>query len=526
VPTKSTATSGVPLDLLDERRFWTWAADAEISTKDAGLLKMNHPWRTSRIMVRRVFEGMRRGTHQFLVTKAGQVAGTTTATLLMGYFATHLDGVQGVVVANEDDVREKVRQDLLAIAATVKNQRPTLISNAKVVQWDNHARFMMMTAGPQTGGRVGVGRGYALCLGTEVPLWKNPKAMTILRTRWSSEHPYRLALFEGTARGKNWWWDVWQEAEGAPGIERIELCWWMHDGYALDEASPEFRHYWDGRPTRRERRWAREIAKRYDVEIQPGQWAWRRKYVVEQAGGDDKTANQEMPSLIEEAFEATGISFLGDDPIRRVRRAVNVAKAPERYRYEWGPRIEDTKLQRTIPDHATLEVWEQPEATSGYVVAAVPAHSATQACPDWIASAWKATRDTLEQVAEFGDDECGMQAFAWVCKHLHASYHSPRRAFILETVGLGMGVLDEIKLLESYAWGTNLSRGKLLEFNGASHHFHWRRSDRDRGGRNPLEILACGTGARASRWRRISVGRTGAGRPSGVGRGSGRVVVE
>src|SRR5207247_318285 len=117
-------------------------------------------------------------------------------------------------------------------------------------------------------------------------------------------------------------------------------------------------------------------------------------------------------------FEATGISFLGEEPIKRVRRSVATAKTPTHYRYEWGPKLEDTRLLKTIPDHATLDVWEHPEAVSGYVVSAVPAYSATQKCPDWIAGAWKCTRDTIEQVAEFGDDECGMQAFSWVCKHL------------------------------------------------------------------------------------------------------------
>ena len=70
--------------------------------------------------------------------------------------------------------------------------------------------------------------------------------------------------------------------------------------------------------------------------------------------------------------------------------------APTRYRYEFGAQIEDTRVKRTIPEYAVLEVWSPPEAAQGYVVSAIPAYSTNEECADHVAQVWRATRDTLE----------------------------------------------------------------------------------------------------------------------------------
>ena len=72
--------------------------------------------------------------------------------------------------------------------------------------------------------------------------------------------------------------------------------------------------------------------------------------------------------LVEDSFEATGLTFLTTDALRASRRAVASAPTPERWRYEWGARLEDTRLKRTIPGRDVLQVWEPSEPAQGYVV--------------------------------------------------------------------------------------------------------------------------------------------------------------
>src|SRR5439155_10075023 len=211
---------------------------------------------------------------------------------------------------------------------------PTRLDNMRVMAWENTSRLLFQTAGVRTGRRLGIGRGFAWGHGTEVPLWQNPHAITYLRTRFSDSHPARCLLFEGTARGKNWWYDVWTEAASAADILRIFLACWMREDYSLAPDTDAYRQYWDGRLTSRERHWASEIGRRYKRQLTPGQWAWRRFYVAEKAGGDERTADQEMPMLPEDAFEATGISFLSLEAIRSARRAVKSAPVVQHWRYD------------------------------------------------------------------------------------------------------------------------------------------------------------------------------------------------
>src|SRR5207244_2860515 len=117
--------------------------------------------------------------------------------------------------------------------------------------------------GPRSGARLAVGRGFALFLGTEMALWQNAQAFGIARTRFSDLHPMRLLIGETTPRGRNWWWDVWDEAKRAKDIRRIEIYWWMREdqvlgaGSSYDPDGALFRRYWDGRLTSKERTWLR-----------------------------------------------------------------------------------------------------------------------------------------------------------------------------------------------------------------------------------------------------------------------------
>jgi hypothetical protein len=461
-----------------EHEFWKWATTIPIASRDTGYGPID-PWGTQRHLVREILTGLNQGIHQFLVAKAGQVGASQTMQFLTTYWMQHYAGIQGAMVADADDNRDFFRDNLSQMfkQQALPEDEPLRIDNRNTIVCPNGSRLLFQTAGPRTGKRVGVGRGVALVWGTEVPLWQNPSSPTILRTRFSDAYPQRLLVFEGTSRGKNWWYDLWDEAEDAKDIKRITLLWWMREDQALDLRSEKFKHYWNNQLTSRERGWIKEVKRRHGHDLTPAQLAWRRWFVSEKAGGDDRTADQEQPTLIEESFEATGISFLNTEALRRVRKSVEASAAPKWFRYEFGLHIEATEVKPTIAARGELAVWETPEPVAGYVIAAVPANSATADCPDYVVDVFKATRDSCEQVAQFSTEEgCGMQGFAWVCEHLLASYQSPRKAFILELMGMGKGVLQELKSLRDAGWGTR-QRKMVNTLVGNVQPYIWRRPD-------------------------------------------------
>lgn len=467
----------------NEDDFWAWSRTVPIISRDTGLGPIV-PHGTQRVMVRAILDGLKRGVHQFLFTKGGQVGGSVAAQLITAWWMEHCPGLIGLCAANDDDVREDFRQKYSAMMQAVLNVEELPIDNKSSVGLENKAHLMFMTAGPRSGARLSVGRGFALFHGTEMALWQNPQAFGIARTRFSDAHPMRLLIGETTPRGRNWWYDVWEEAKTLKDIQRVVLAWWMREDFALDPTSDRFREHWDGRLTARERMWIRIVGKRHRFILRPSHLAWRRWYVAVKMGGDDQLADQEMFTLPEEGFEATGISFIKDEAIRQCRRTVAGAPAPKRFRYEMGSHLEDTRVLRTTSDRAMLEVWEEPEAAQGYVVACVPAHSTTADCADDVISVWKATRDLLEQVAEFRAEEFGQLTLAWVCAQLSGTYMAPRRALIVETVGFGGGVYQALRRLLSYGEGLRLlsNHHDFVNFMGGVRNYIWRRPDTMAGG--------------------------------------------
>ena len=460
--------------------FWKWASTIPIPSRDAGYAPIK-PWGTQKRLIDGILAALAEDVHQVLITKAGQIGATQALLLLAGYWMTHFPGVQGALVANADDVRDFNRDNLSELLKRDPKPIDQRVNNKSMIALDNGSRLLFHTAGPRSGHRLSVGRGFNFAHGTELALWENPAALTIMRTRFSDSHPFRLAVFETTPRGYNWWKDVWDEAEDAVDIRRIALLWWMREDYSLDKNSDAFRRYWNGTLKSYERRWVREVEKRYSHTLTPEQLAWRRWYLAEKAGGDTQLANQEMATLIEDGFNATGISFLGDDAIRRCRRTVSTAPTPSRYRYEFATNIEDTELKPTTTDFQQLVVWEDPKPLDGYVVAGVPAYSENPECGDYVVSVWRGNRDELYQVAELCDEDMGMQTYAWACSHLVGTYVTPRRAFILEISGIGAGVLQELKRLQNSGWGT-AARPRLNEVMGGVRHYLWRRPDSLAGG--------------------------------------------
>lgn len=461
--------------LPTEDGFWAWAATVPVASRDTAFGTIT-PWGTQRELIRQVFEGLNRGIHQFVVLKAGQVGASLIMQLLTLYWYRHSPGLQGVCVADCDEVREYFRDTFTQMAEEADAENTPRLNNKNQIAWENGSRLLFQTSGRRTGARLGVGRGVAFVHGTEVGLWQNPQALTILRTRVSDKHPHRLSVYESTARGKNWWYDLWTDAEDAVDIHRIFLGWWLREDYTLSPDSPEFARYWDGRLTLRERQWTEALKRRYRVELTPEQWAWRRWYVMEKAGGDTRLADQEEPTLPEDAFEATGRSFLGTECVARCRKSLKSAPKPKLYRYEFGARIEECTVKETNAANADLLVWEMPTPGDAYVIAAVPAHSAEPTCPTSALSIWKATRDNLIQVAAFASQTCGLQTFSWVIVHLLSAYHVQRRAFILEVAGVGAGTLQELNRIQDSGWGTQHGQS-VRTLLGPIRHYLWRRPD-------------------------------------------------
>jgi hypothetical protein len=483
------------LILPTERDVWAFCLQVPIATKDYGVIPIQG-WGTQRHLVRAILAGKAKGINQFVVVKARQVGASTILLLLTLMWMWRFPGLQGLTVTDGEENKQYFRDLFLTMVADLEARQDagdapsfeesatdpsrTRARNQVQITWGNQSRLLLQMAGARTWRRLGVGRGLSFLHGTEVGLWSGGgKAVTYLRSAFSEVNPAALYIFEGTARGKNWYYDFWTSALKAQTIQAIFLGWWLREDNILRKSQKKlFAAYWDGHLTAKEREWDKVLRRRDKVVLTPEQWAWRRWYVAEKAGGSHRIADQEMPTVWEDAFSASQERpFL--DAILEKRLETAIAAPTEGHQYAWGTNLEDTALApppaRVRP---MLRVWTLPDHRP-VVIAAVPAHSIVENDPTWVVSVWAADldRERLEQVAEFASDlAIGLQPFAWTCLHLAGSYGVDHQAFILEITGLGMGVLAEIKRLVYSGWGTARAP-HFRHLLGAVHHYIWRRPD-------------------------------------------------
>src|SRR5262249_1479519 len=157
--------------------------------------------------------------------------------------------------------------------------------------------------------------------------------------------------------------------------------------------------------TPREAEWQQELTyPPYNVSIKPEQWAWRRWYVLEKAGGSERLADQEMCTVPADAFGASQERpFLERVSGERVRHGVATAPPARTFIYSGAATLEETRAEPTPPGvPPVLTVWSMPDG-GPVVVSAVPAYSSFESDPTWVVSVWQAAieEDRLTQVAEF-----------------------------------------------------------------------------------------------------------------------------
>jgi len=485
--------------LPSEQDLWRFSLQVPIATKDFGVRPIT-PWGTQRVALRTILAGKEKGINQFLFVKARQVGLSTFMLILTLLWMQRFAGLQGVTITDSAENKEYFRDLFMGMmdelvrrhdeagedtgpAATIEEKpldpSKTRARNQVQIVWNNMSRLLLQTCGRQTWTRLGVGRGLSFTHGTEVPLWPHGgKAVTYLRSAWSEVNPASLYVLEGTARGKNWFYDLWLSAQKAKTMKAVFISWWLREDNRI---RPRQKKLWQayGNPglTPKEREWDQLLRKRDRVVLDVEQWAWRRWYVAEKAAGSQRLADQEMPTVWEDAFSASmERPFL--DRLTQERIDLSLCEPAAAYCYEWGNTMETTHPSPAGLKDPMLRVWTPPD-TRPVVVSAVPAHSAMPDDPSWVVSVWSAAldEDKLEQSAEFHtESNIGLQAFAWVTLHLAGAYGAQHKTLILEVSGLGAGVLTEIQRLVRQGYGTTRTPG-FLDVLGSVRHYIWRRPD-------------------------------------------------
>jgi hypothetical protein len=466
----------------------------QIPAKDhAGLFRMTTLYSTQMYFLRELAAGFEDGVHDFLVLKGRQQGITTITDALDLYWPQRFEGIQGLMVADDDDNKE-VRRDILRTmyyALDEEFKRPIRADNDKMLAWGNGSRLMFAAAATRTQGqktKLGRGRGVSYVHADEFDAWTNERAVMGLRASRSTRHPRRLYTWASTAQGHGVLYQTWKAQEHSPTTRRIFIPAWRH---TLNHVERDNRTIWDvygsDRLTEDEKLWIRAVKERYDYDIPPEYVVWYRWQLVDAMKNDEAMMAQEHPNLEEDAFQAMGDRFFRPALIRALREKTHAAPEPHGYRFEWDRFIDTSKL---VPCEAkgdgVLTVWEEPDPEGVYIVSCHPAHSSSPTATDDVIQIWRAYPDQLVQAAEYIFEGGDLTVHcAWASMILAGDYRMNRRFadvyFIMDIQMTGIAVYQEISRIESRAasFSPRTPQGKrdLQDVQGALRHYFFRRPD-------------------------------------------------
>lgn len=464
--------------------FEKFAGRAEITSRDQGQVKFQL-WNTQRHLLTQIFIAFFSERPYITVLKCRQI-GCSTVLLLFDLFWTFLNaGLQALVAADSDENREYFRSLLRENYDRLpKKMRPKFkVWNRYGAEFVNGSRMMFQSAGTKekkTGAtsQLGRSRGMSYVHATEIGTWGGVEALAALNAALSETNPARLYIFEGTANGFNHFYDMWQEAQAGVSHFPIFVTWWHHELYRVERDTSIFATYWAAYPQleEKEQLQADELKRRFNVVLEPEQWAWYRWKFNEMMHGDDHKMNAEFPMLPEDAFQATGDSFFDAKTLVQVRRTLEPEPPPCVYcNYVFGTRIETTECVPATPATGTLTIWEDVEPDGLYIVSGDPAYGASEDSDRSIVQVWRGTKDQMIQVAEYCSSTVEMQQMAWVIVHLAGYYR--QSSVIVELQGPGMGVWQELGRLGQEGWSSALPAQNLLRLVGQLNHYVWTRPD-------------------------------------------------
>ena len=487
---------------FDLTRFWRFAGQISINSKEFGSIRLDKPYGTQRWFMRSVAKGLEEGIHDFTCLKCRQIGLSTIVLAVDLYWPFTHGGMDGTIITHDESALGSFRTQL----EEYYRQLPRRWKPRKEAH--NREEFVFRLAGgrisriqyqvagtKKKGGALGRSKGNAYAHATEMSSWGDQEGLMSLKASLAETNPNRLYLWESTARGFNGFYDMCEEAQRATTQRFIFVSWWAHELYRLKKEDPRYKVYWgvDGKMTRGEREFSREVALLYGdamefvngtKEISPEQWAWYRWYGAERVA-DESILPQEMPHTALQAFVVSGSQFFKGVDLAKAYRRIDQSPKPQSLRVEVGHAMTETTVLAVPRKVANLLVWAPPVAGAVYVLGADPAYGSSEWADRFVLSVWRAYADRLEQVAEFCSPDVMPYSFAWILCYLAGCY-APCY-WNLEVNGPGGAVLQEIDHLRRTSWANTQvnptkpgelgDAAKLRNFLGGMKEFLWKRTE-------------------------------------------------
>ncbi|CAF0703278.1 conserved hypothetical protein [Candidatus Methylacidithermus pantelleriae] len=467
------------IHLFEEPNFLDFASKIKIRSKESGIIPL-HLNPVQRYLLDEIKVGLANGKHRFVILKSRQEGITTLSCAITIYVCEALPGTQGMLIAGDDPGKESLRKKIRFMIDSLPEEWTSGVAedNRYCVGLANGSTLFLRHAGygGLEGGELGRGEGLTYIYGTEMGLWKDPTNYDSLMASFAEKNPYRLGIFEGTAKGiDNLFREIWTKAQNSSEQVAIFLGWWRNPSRRIPRNHPLFKKWWNGRLTPEEKQWVSEVKKQFGFDITDEQIAWARMTCEEKFRGHLSTFYQEFPPTPEYAWQSTGSRFF---PSIYLNRCIDrhVREPIRSLRFEYSSDFLNCKVLDCDPEDSDLSIWQPPSPGAKYVMGADPAWGCTDFGSNFCFSLWRCWANRMEQVAEFCTPSLAAYQFAWTIAYVCGQYKDV--FLILEINGGGSTVMQELfrlqQLPRTYEGG---EPSNMLDFRNAITHYLYKRVD-------------------------------------------------
>lgn len=453
--------------------YYDFTEKVKIDSKETGVSTLV-PYAAQHRFINGIFDGLEAGRHWTVCLKARQLGITTFSLLLDLFWLRYFDGIQGALVADSEGNKEKLRLIITRLLESLpkSHQIPVVLHNRNGLVLANGSTLDYLVAGTKKNSNLGRSRALNYLHATECGFWGSPDGVESLRATLADEFPARLYIWESTAKGFNWFHNLWEEAKSDDLTKNaIFIGWWAKESYSIARGTALFDRYGTDPITEEEQNLIEIVREKYDHEVTLEQLAWYRyradpaRTKSDSENVNDSIIEQEYPWHEEQAFMVTGSHFFPGKQITE-----NIKEASEitynGYRYFLGEnfllaRIEPVRFER----QAQLKIFEDPDPNGIYVIGADPAFGMSTNSDRHCLQVLRCYADCVEQVAEFASKDLYAYQFAWVLLHVAGMYQNAR--YLLELNGPGEAVFTEFKNIR-----VRLQNGELGPSEKAKHIGH------------------------------------------------------
>lgn len=447
VEKKSQRWLGVMLDFISLLRI----DSKEVQAVDDKGSKLEL-WGSQRRFLQAVCDGMDKGVRQFICLKSRQVGLTTLSLVFDVFFMAMYPATIGALVTdtprNSAANRRAIRRYVESIPKKFFGSSFSIVKDNKdFMIFSNGSRLDFLVAGKRSKS-WGEGSGYVFAHVTEAANFGNKEGFDSFRESLSSTHPNRLLIVESTAKGFNWYRDLWIAMEkDTHTCVAVFVGWWSKELNSISSTDPRYSLYNDP-PTSDEQELMDAVEEQYGHIVTMNQLAWYR-WKGAQEDTDINTLYQNQPWTAGQAFVMSGFSFFATRMLQADLMRIQDPEDPisfKGYRYILGNDFH-AGIMEPISDASRIEdvrlrVWEDPIPEGQYAIGMDVAWGRNDWGDRTSISIWRCFADKLVQVAEYADADVDTRQAAWVLAHLAGAYKNCMINIEL-TGGPGMAVMTE-----------------------------------------------------------------------------------